>query len=127
MKGILRQLGLAPRMLIADLYRVFEDSDAPSIGHLDDREQRLSTLPFLIAAALPEPSARLAQPDVVLGHYATSGTTSLPRVVRITHANIVAQVNEGMDVMNLRKAEDLLNLGPRGRSGGRPQPAAGSG
>ena len=48
----------------------------------------------------------------MLGHYATSGTTSLPKVVRITHGNIIAQVNEGIDVMTLRDSEDILNLGP---------------
>ena len=64
------------------------------------------------AADLPEPSCRLDDPDTVLGHYATSGTTSLPQVVRITHGNIVAQVNEGLDVMVLRPGEDVLNLGP---------------
>jgi long-chain acyl-CoA synthetase len=112
MKGVLKQLGLRPRILIADLYRVFEDSDAPSMGYLEDHEQRMSSLPFPVDATFPEPSERLRQPDLVLGHYATSGTTSLPKLVRITHANIVAQVNEGMDVMNLRKTEDLLNIGP---------------
>lgn len=112
MKSILKQLDIAPQFLIADLYRVFEDSDAPSVGYLDDSEQRMSSLPFPVEVAFPEPSARLDDPDVVLGHYATSGTTSLPKVVRITHGNIVAQVNEGIDVINLRKAEDVLNIGP---------------
>jgi long-chain acyl-CoA synthetase len=112
MKGILHALGLSPRVLIADLYRVYEDSDAPTIGDLDDSEQRLSTVSFPGHAAFPEPSDRLSHDDLVLGHYATSGTMSLPKVVRITHGNIVAQVNEGLDVMNLRKNEDLLNIGP---------------
>ncbi len=112
MKRILSKLGLSSRILIADLYRVFEDNDAPTIGALEDHEQRLSSLPFPTDADFPNPSERLEQEDLVLGHYATSGTTSLPKLVRITHRNIVAQVNEGMDVMNLRKAEDLLNIGP---------------
>lgn len=112
MKGMLRTLGLAPRILIADLYSVYEDGDAPTIGDLDPGEHRLSAIPFPGHAAFPEPSARLTRDDVVLGHYATSGTMSLPKVVRITHGNIVAQVNEGLDVMNLRKNEDLLNIGP---------------
>lgn len=112
MKGVLRALGLAPRILIADLYAVYEDREAPTIGDLDRGEQRLSAIPFPGHAAFPEPSARLARADVVLGHYATSGTMSLPKVVRITHGNIVAQVNEGLDVMNLRRNEDLLNIGP---------------
>lgn len=112
MKVLLKQLDLDPLILIADLYRVFEDSDAPSVGYLDDWEQRMSSLPYAVEATFPEPSERLAAADIVLGHYATSGTTSLPKVVRITHGNIVAQVNEGMDVVNLRKTEDVLNIGP---------------
>lgn len=112
MKGILKKLGIHCRILIADIYRTFEDSDAPTIGIMEDHEQRMSALPFPIAPDFPEPSERLSQSDLVLGHYATSGTTSLPKVVRITHGNIVAQVNEGMDVVNLRKAEDVLNIGP---------------
>ena len=112
MNVILKQLGISARILIADLYSVFEDTDAPTIGDLEDHEQRLSSLPFPKDAGFPEPSARLDQENLVLAHYATSGTTKLPKVVRITHGNIVAQVNEGMDVMNLRKNEDLLNIGP---------------
>ncbi|HSM15633.1 MAG TPA: AMP-binding protein, partial [Gemmatimonadales bacterium] len=81
-------------------------------GDVEAHEQRMSSLPFPVDPDFPEPSERLGDPDLVLGHYATSGTTSLPKVVQITHGNIVAQVNEGMDVMNLRKAEDLLNIGP---------------
>jgi len=58
------------------------------------------------------PSQLLENPDTVLGHYATSGTTSLPNIVRITNGNIVAEVNCAMDVINLRPNEDLLNIGP---------------
>lgn len=111
-RGIVRKLGITARILIADIYRVFEDVDAPTVGPLEDHEQRMSTLPFPADVDFPAPSERLEQGDLVLGHYATSGTTSLPKVVRITHGNIIAQVNEGMDVMNLRKNEDLLNIGP---------------
>jgi len=57
-------------------------------------------------------SLLLDDPDVVLGHYATSGTTSLSKIVEITHGNIVAEVNEAIDVLNLRHNEELLNIGP---------------
>lgn len=112
MKSVLRQLGTPPQIIIADLYKVFEDRDAPAIGPLDDHERRFSSVPVFTGAEFPQPSAKLQRADLVLGHYATSGTTSLPKVVRITQANIVTQVNEGMDIMNLRKAEDVLNIGP---------------
>ncbi len=112
MKRLLNNVGLSSQILIADLYSVFEDRDAPTVGDLEDHERRMSSLPFPKSAHFPAPSERLDRQDLVLGHYATSGTTSLPKVVRITHGNMIAQVTEGMDVMNLRKAEDLLNIGP---------------
>jgi long-chain acyl-CoA synthetase len=109
MRAVLDILGLRPRVLIADLYHVYEDRDAgpTALGEGESLLSEVTPVPVL-----PAPSARLADPDVVLAHYATSGTTSAPRVVRITHQNIVAQVNESMEVMNLRSSEDLLNLGP---------------
>jgi long-chain acyl-CoA synthetase len=112
MKSVLDQLDMKPRILIADLYPVFEDRDAPTLGDFADNEMRLSAIKTSSLSKFPPPSPRLERSGLVLGHYATSGTTSLPKIVRINHGNIVAQVNEGMDVMNLRKAEDLLNIGP---------------
>lgn len=112
MKSILAGLGHQPRILIADLYDVYEDRDAGDPDACDEREVLLSSLPIPARVDLPAPSTRLADGNVVLGHYATSGTTSMPKVVRITHRNIVEQVNEGMEVLNLRPAEDVLNIGP---------------
>ena len=112
MKGFLAELSLSPTILIADVYAVFEDAAAPPIGRLEHHERRLSELPFPSDGAFPASSDRLDRDDVVLALYATCGTTSLPKVVRVTHGNVLAQVNEGMDVLNLRKAEDLLNIGP---------------
>jgi long-chain acyl-CoA synthetase len=104
---VLASLGQHPAIVVADLYDTFEDGGAPEVP---DDAVRLSSIRPL--DMLPVASERLEDPDLVLGHYATSGTTSLPKVVRITHGNIIAQVNEGMDVMTLRASEDLLNLGP---------------
>ncbi|HIC62664.1 MAG TPA: hypothetical protein EYO91_00435 [Gemmatimonadetes bacterium] len=112
MKGYLKELGLSPKILIADMYGVFEDAQAPPIGQLEDHEERLSALPFPSDGSFPEASERLERTDLVVARYATSGTTTLPKVVQVTHGNVLAQVNEGMDVLNLRKAEDLLNIGP---------------
>ena len=112
MKDILCGLGLSPEIVIADVYSVFEDAQTAPLGRLDNSERRLSTLPFPSTDAFPAPSDRLERNEVVVAHYATSGTTTLPRVVRITHGNVIAQVNEGIDVMNLRKTEDVLNIGP---------------
>ncbi len=111
MNGFLAELGLSPKVLIADLYPVFEDVGAPPIRRLGEHELRLSELPFPSDIAIAVPSPRLMRVDTVLAHYATSGTTSLPKVVQVTHGNILAQLNEGMDVMKLRAAEDVLNIG----------------
>ncbi len=109
--AILAELGLRPRVLVADLYRVFEDAGANDPDALAENETRMSTLPEAPAAA-PAPSPLVERGDTVLGHYATSGTTSLPKIVRITHGNILAQLREAQDIINLRRSEDLLNIGP---------------
>ena len=107
MARVLASLGQHPVIVVADLYHSFEDQGAPEIPA--DAVRLSSIAPV---DALPEASLRLDDPNLVLGHYATSGTTSLPKVVRITHGSILAQVNEGIDVMTLRDSEDILNLGP---------------
>jgi long-chain acyl-CoA synthetase len=112
MQALLRRLELAPRLLLADLYPTLEDAGAPPVECVQPDELRLSDVPPAADGMLQPPAARLHDADTVLGHYATSGTTSLPKVVRITHGGIVAQVNEGLFVLNLRPAEDVLNLGP---------------
>ncbi len=112
MRAVLAELGLTPRVLVADLYRTFEDAGAGSAAAPPQPDESwLSSVPVAAGAPLPPPSPRLEDARVVLGHYATSGTTSLPKVVRITHGNIVAQLNEGRDVINLRANEDVLNVG----------------
>ncbi|MCZ6573678.1 MAG: AMP-binding protein [Planctomycetota bacterium] len=110
-RTILAELELRPRVLVADLYRVFEDAGANDPDDLAENETRMSTLPEAPTAAAA-PSPLVEREDTVLGHYATSGTTSLPKIVRITHGNILAQLREAQDVINLRRSEDLLNIGP---------------
>lgn len=107
-----KNIGLTARVLVADLISVFEDIGAPrswlqenEISFTDVIRQSISSDPVM-------PSPLLAKEDTVLGHYPTSGTTNLPKIVQITHGNIVHEVNCAMDVLNLRPNEDLLNIGP---------------
>jgi len=112
LRRLMGGLGQTSRILVADAIDVFEDQGFENVP-LEAGEMRISEI--LAAADLevePEPSPLLDDPDLILGHYATSGTTSLPKIVQITHGNIVAEVNEAMDVLNLRHNEELLNIGP---------------
>jgi long-chain acyl-CoA synthetase len=111
MRSALGEAGIAARVLVADLYRTFEDPGAPPAGPPEAGEELLSSAAAVDPGVFPPPSPRLEDPETVLGHYATSGTTRLPSVVRITHGNMVAQVNEGRGVINLRPNEDVLNIG----------------
>jgi len=112
LRGLLTELDQTPCILVADAIDVFED-----LGFQDMAVQTGETRVSKILAehsdtSIAEASPLLADPDVVLGHYATSGTTSLSKIVEITHGNIVAEVNEAIDVLNLRHNEELLNIGP---------------
>jgi long-chain acyl-CoA synthetase len=112
LRRLLAEVGQRPRIILADAIDVFEDMGFDDVS-TEPGELRM----FDILAAhkdTPIEPARplLADPDVVLGHYATSGTTSLSKIVEITHGNIVAEVNEAVDVLNLRHNEELLNIGP---------------
>jgi long-chain acyl-CoA synthetase len=95
---------------VADLYPVFEDNHVPPV------ELRQGELSFKHVLATADSSIELvASPqlqitDTILAHYPTSGTTALPKIVQITHGNIVAQVNDSVDLINLRNNEDLLNM-----------------
>jgi len=113
-KAILSELGLRPTILIADLYQVFEDAGQDLPTDLEEHETLMSTIvaPRSDEQAVPGPSQLLQDPHTVLAHYSTSGTTGLPKVVIITHGNIVSQVREAQGVIKLRKNEDLLNIGP---------------
>ena len=117
MRGLLKQLKLKTIILVADLMTVFEEQDCNdfqiqeneiSIGQIVEKQ--------IVSKDEPQtaiyPSKKLEDKDTILGHYATSGTTSLPKIVQITHGNIIAEVNEAFDVINLRNNEDLLNIGP---------------
>jgi long-chain acyl-CoA synthetase len=110
LRTVLSELSIIPQILVADLYPTFEDEHVPSI---ELRNGELS-FQYLLATAdssisiVASPQLKLA--DTILGHYPTSGTTTLPKIVQITHGNIVAQVNETADLINLRNTEDLLSI-----------------
>ncbi|MBN2194248.1 MAG: AMP-binding protein [Polyangiaceae bacterium] len=110
MQSLLARLGLRPTVLLADVLRVFEDVGAPPLADLAPNEVPMSSLPAPGAGPIA-PSSRLDNPDTVLARYCTSGTTGMPKVVLITHGNIVAQLREAQGIVKLRRNEDLLNIG----------------
>ena len=93
-------------MLVPDIMESFEDMGAPRL-ELRPNERGMNALlapyrtPPFSAAPVAE-SPLLNDPNTILGHYATSGTVSLPKVVRISHGNFIAEVNCAFDVLNLR-------------------------
>jgi len=100
------------KILVADHTNCFED-----IGFEEYtlEEGELSISQYLAETELTESvkeSALLHEQDTILGHYPTSGTTSLPKIVQITATNIVCEINEAIDVLNLRTKEEVLNIGP---------------
>ena len=111
MRGLLAELSIDTRLIVADLFDVFEDINHETV-ELTAGEMRISEiLPETLTETI-SPSRHLQDEGCILGHYPTSGTTSLPKIVQITHGNIIAEVNEAIDVINLRINEELLNIGP---------------
>ena len=111
LRRILAEIGQQPKLLFADVYGVQADEGAPLPEVSGANLVRLSALRDQPGSDVLRPSARLNDPDSVLAHYATSGTITLPRVVQITHGNVIAQLKEALDVIQLRANEDVLNIG----------------
>lgn len=111
-RRLVSDLKLDTKFLIADLLHVFEDIGCEDVGS----ELCDISVATIYSSYDPdqeiEKSTHLDNDSTILGHYPTSGTTSLPKIVTISHGNIVAEVNEAIDVINLRHNEDLLNIGP---------------
>jgi long-subunit acyl-CoA synthetase (AMP-forming) len=130
--------GIAPVFLLADLAACYEDSVAPGETGLAPAPGEvglaacmapvgvpaLAGIPpnFRLKAGLqpapsgepllPPPSPALDDPGRIVARYPTSGTTSPPKVVQITNGAVVAEINEAIDVINLRPNEEVLNIGP---------------
>jgi len=115
-RNIFSELKLSPLLLVCDLYKVFEDVENLEfeiITELNDNEVFLSKIINRYEKKLLyKPNELLNNEETVLCNYATSGTVNLPKVVELTHKNIIFQVNEAMDIINIRLSEDFLNLGP---------------
>ncbi len=111
MRGLLAELAIDTQIIVADLFDVFEDLDQQHTQPVEGELSLQDILPEQPADTLV-PSKHLQDDDCILGHYPTSGTTNLPKIVQITHSNIIAEVNEAIDVINLRVNEELLNIGP---------------
>jgi long-chain acyl-CoA synthetase len=115
-REIAEKLGLQTTVLVPDIMESFEDAGVQGIAlRGSEVSMTAAVAPYRAAARdLPPVAASplLDDPHTILGHYATSGTVSLPKVVRISHGNFIAEVNCAFDVLNLRPNETLLNIGP---------------
>ncbi|AOE49300.1 AMP-binding protein [Kangiella sediminilitoris] len=111
-RGFIEELELPTTIILANSYEVFEDLGFEPAGLKDGELSTKAIVEQSDDNVTVVSSPLLKQKDTVLGHYPTSGTTSLPKIVQITHGNIVAEVNEAVDVINLRSNEEVLNIGP---------------
>ena len=105
------RLGFRAEILVADLHSCYEDLGVPETEHLPNELGLRQIRDQYRECGVPAASPLLDNPATILAHYATSGTTGLPRIVRISHGNIVAAVDAGFDIVNLRPTEDVLNIG----------------
>jgi long-chain acyl-CoA synthetase len=112
LRALCEEVRISPRFILADLVDVFEDTGYEYVTARENEISVRSIVDNTDSSITVSPSARLRDPSTILGHYPTSGTTSLPKIVQITHGNIVNEVNEATDVINLRVNEKLLNIGP---------------
>jgi long-chain acyl-CoA synthetase len=109
--SIMLKLGIKAKLIVADLYDVFEDGPAAA-GMPDGATPMSGIAKEYCGKEIPDAPDIMNDGSTVLAHYATSGTVGLPSIVEITHGNILAELAEGMDVMKLRPNEDFLNIGP---------------
>ena len=111
-RSLIAELKLETVIILANSYEVFEDIGYKEPTLEDGEFSTQSIIDQCDDNVMVVSSPLLKKNDTILGHYPTSGTTSLPKVVQITHGNIVSEVNEAVDVINLRSNEEVLNIGP---------------
>jgi len=106
------ELGLNATLIVADLFDAFEDNGYEEfLLNAGELSVKVISETYSEDEGITK-STMLERWDTVLGHYPTSGTTNLPKIVQVTHGNIVNEINEAIDVINLRPREEVLNIGP---------------
>jgi long-chain acyl-CoA synthetase len=115
MRRLCEEAGIEPLFLLADLADCYEDTLGTGNADrtLKPGEMNLSAcMPPDDGSGLAEPHPGLDDPGRIIARYPTSGTVSLPKVVQITNGAVLAEINEAIDVINLRPNEEVLNIGP---------------
>lgn len=83
--GLRTLIGRLPEPLV-----VVDDEYRDAVG--DTGKQVMSSAEFLAAARTAEPAAEFADPDAVAVVLFTSGTTSAPKAVELTHNNLTSYI-----------------------------------
>ncbi len=115
MRHLCDEAGITPVFLLADLVACYEDSVAAGETCHALAEGDVSLAACMAQdgeSVLPAPFPGLDNPGRIVARYPTSGTVSLPKVVQITSGAVLAEINEAIDVINLRPNEEVLNIGP---------------
>ena len=111
-REVKKQFALDTCILIADVEEVFEDQSVKPLT-LQENEFLMSVIIAKDKEVLcATPSPLLSNKETILAYYATSGTTHLPKIVSISNGNILTELHVGLDILNFRKNEDGLNIGP---------------
>lgn len=112
-RSIATTLGLETKVMVADLFHVFEDNDVDDLSLMgSEMSMKASDNAYTGSDIDLKESLLLEDQNTIIGHYVTSSAISLPKIVKISHGNIIAEINRSFDVINLRPNEDLLTISP---------------